>query len=68
MSVFLCEEANVALPANGNLFQKLGDTRKNCIKCLQDISGIDYKPKKVKLSKNKSQFQECGVAFCSSHL
>ena len=33
--MFLGEEANVALPADGNLFQKLGETRKNCKKCLQ---------------------------------
>ena len=48
ISVFLGEEANVALPADGNLFQKLADTRKNCKKCLQDIAGIDYKAKKAK--------------------
>ena len=52
ISVFLGEEANVALPADGNLFQKLGDTRKQIVKkCLQDIAGIDYKAKKAKLSK-----------------
>ena len=67
ISVFLSEEANVALPADGNLFQKLGDTRKNCKKYLQDIGGIDYKATKAKLSKNNSQCQKCGVACCSSH-
>ena len=29
--MFLGEEVNVALPADGNLFQKLGDTRKKIL-------------------------------------
>ena len=53
---------------NVNSFPKLGEKRVNCRTCLDLISGSDYKEKKSKLPKNKTQCQKCGLPCCSTHL
>ena len=47
---------------------KLGDKRRNCTACLDDIAGPQYKQKKPTLPKNKTQCQTCGVPCCPTHL
>ena len=53
---------------NVNSFPKLGEKRVNLRTCLDLIRGIDYKEKKAKLPKNKSQCQKCGLPCCPTHL
>ena len=52
---------------NSRLFPKLGDKRKLCSACSDDIAGPACKQKRASLPRNKTQCQKCGVSFCPSH-
>ena len=68
VSIILDEAIEVQNVVNDLPFPKTGELRKNCKKCLHDIAGDDYKSKKAKLPKNKTQCQKCGHPFCPTHL
>ena len=68
ISIILDETIEVQNVVNDLPFPKTGGQRNNCKKCLHDIAGDDYKSKKTKLPKNKTQCQKCGLPFCPTHL
>ena len=53
---------------NPLLFPKLGDKRKLCSACSDDIAGPANKQKWASFPSNKTHCQKCGVSFCPSHL
>ena len=62
MDAILNDDEDESNNDNANSFPKLGEKRVN------HISGTDYKEKKAKLQKNKTQCQKCGVPCCPTHL
>ena len=58
MAAILNDDEDESNNDNVNSFPKLREKRVNCRTCLDIISGTDYKEKKSKLPKNKTQCQQ----------
>ena len=53
--------------APNNILPKMGESKRNCRKCLDSIQGEGYAEKKKKLNSSKAQCQKCGIALCTAH-
>jgi len=48
-------------------YSRVGESRKRCRVCLDDIAGKGCKKRKDSLNKTKNRCQKCGECICEKH-